>query len=72
MAQSNFKVGEVVGLKSGGPEMTIKEIITREYYFDGGSGELEFNKIKVDWFVGTDVKSAEFTEPQLESLEDNE
>ncbi|QQQ28673.1 DUF2158 domain-containing protein [Chryseobacterium indoltheticum] len=72
MAQSNLKVGNIVELKSGSPEMTVREVITKEFYFGGGSGELEFNKIKVDWFVETERKSAEFIEQQLNKLEDNQ
>lgn len=66
MANSNFEVGDVVILKSGGPKMTIKEIITKEYYFEGGSGDLAINKIKTQWFEGSAIKSGEFSEPQLE------
>lgn len=66
MAKSNFEVGDVVTLKSGGPKMTIKEIITREFLFAGGSNELAVNKIIVQWFEGSNIKSGEFTEPQLE------
>ncbi|MBT2623718.1 DUF2158 domain-containing protein [Chryseobacterium sp. ISL-6] len=32
MAQSNFKAGDIVTLKSGGPEMTINEVITGSYF----------------------------------------
>lgn len=69
MAQSNFQVGDIVGLKSGSPDMTIKEIITQEHFYESPSKELTINKIIVNWFVGTEVKSAEFTEPQLEKLD---
>ncbi|WPO81850.1 DUF2158 domain-containing protein [Chryseobacterium sp. JJR-5R] len=71
MAKTNFQVGDIVTLKSGSPRMTISQIMTREQYFGGGSGELEFNKIKVNWFVGTEVKSGEFIEPQLEKYDNS-
>lgn len=66
MAQSNLQVGDVVTLKSGSPKMTISEIITKEHFYDGPSKELEVNQIKVEWFDGSNVKSAKFSEPQLE------
>ncbi|HCN49682.1 MAG TPA: DUF2158 domain-containing protein [Chryseobacterium sp.] len=66
MAKSNFEIGDIVTLKSGGPKMTIKEIKTREFLFAGGSNELDVNKIKTQWFEGSEIKSGEFSEPQLE------
>ncbi len=70
MAQSNFKVGDVVTLKSGGPDMTISQIITQT----GGVlgipvNELEINEIKVTWFNNGKLEQAKFTEPQLEKVE---
>lgn len=68
MAQSNFQVGDVVTLKSGSPEMTIKEIITKKNTLQGQQ-ELPVNKIIAQWFVNNDAKSEEFTEPQLEKVQ---
>ncbi|HFK5527158.1 TPA: DUF2158 domain-containing protein [Elizabethkingia anophelis] len=68
MAQSNFNVGDIVTLKSGGPKMTINEIITKTIsLFGEAPSQLEVNKIKVQWFNDkSEVVKAEFTEPQLE------
>lgn len=70
MAQTKFKIGDVVGLKSGGPEMTIKEIITRTVSFMGeATSELKQNEIKTQWFFNNELKSGTFNEDQLESLD---
>lgn len=69
MAQSNFTVGEIVTLKSGSPDMTIKEIIKKDSLGFGVSPELEINKIITTWFEGNKLVEAEFTEPQLEKKE---
>lgn len=69
MAQSNFKVGDKVILKTGGPEMTIQEIITKDDIGYGASPELEINVVVVNWFdVNSDLKEAEFMEPQLDKV----
>jgi len=70
MAQSNFKVGDVVTLKSGGPDMTINQIISQT----GGVlglpiNVLEVNEIKVNWFENNKLEEAKFTEPQLKKVE---
>lgn len=68
MAQTNLKAGDIVTLKSGGPEMTINEVITSSYLFE--RIELDINKVKVQWFNEKDeVVEAEFTEPQLNKVE---
>lgn len=72
MAQSNFKAGDKVTLKSGGPEIIIKEIITKDSIGFGVSPELEVNKVNVTWFDGSKLMHAEFTEPQLMRIEDKE
>lgn len=73
MAQSKFKVGDVVNLKSGSPDMTIKEIITRTVSFMGEpTSELQHNEIKVQWFQDNELKSGSFTESQLENPDDEE
>lgn len=67
MAQSKFKVGDIVTLKSGGPKMTINRIVSRTTsLFGEATTELEVNEIKVQWFNDkNEVVKAEFTEPQL-------
>ncbi|SDM25168.1 DUF2158 domain-containing protein [Chryseobacterium taihuense] len=70
MAQSNFQVGDKVILKTGGPEMTIQDIITKDDIGFGASPELEINVVVVNWFnVNNDLKEAEFKEPQLEKVQ---
>lgn len=72
MAQSNFIVGDVVTLKSGGPNMTINTIISRTVSFMGeNTSELEVNEIKVQWFQDNALKKGTFTEPQLKKVEEN-
>jgi uncharacterized protein YodC (DUF2158 family) len=69
MAQSIFKAGDMVTLKSGGPVMTIKEVKTKQRIaFD--SVELEINKVIAQWFNEKDeMVEGEFTEPQLNKVE---
>ena len=46
MAQKEIKVGDVVQLKSGGPLMTVSEIIS--------------NKVKCEWFDKNEHKEKQF------------
>lgn len=70
MAQSNFKVGDIVTLKSGSPEMTINQIISQTGGIMGlPTNELEINEIKVSWFDKGKLEHAKFTEPQLEKVQ---
>lgn len=67
MAQSIFKVGDTVTLKSGGPKMTVKKIISQyDSIFGDAPTELKVNEINVSWFDKDELKTADFTEPQLE------
>ncbi|OCK50627.1 hypothetical protein BA768_19555 [Chryseobacterium sp. CBo1] len=68
MAQSNFKVGDIVRLKSGSPDMTINEIATSKGTYSGRE-DLKINKVRAQWFVNTTLHSGDFTEPQLEKVE---
>lgn len=56
--QKRFKVGDMVRLKSGGPDMTINEVITN---LDGE----EKGKYRCQWFAGKKLDSGLFP---LESL----
>lgn len=72
MAQSNFNVGDIVTLKSGGPNMSINKIVSRTVSFMAeATSELEVNEIKVQWFQDNTVKEGTFTEPQLKKVEEN-
>ncbi len=51
-----IEVGDVVRLKSGGPEMTV--------YLDLGKG-----MFYCQWFAGTDVKVEKFAAASLEKVE---
>ena len=69
MAQSNFQAGDIVTLKSGGPNMTINEILTTEYIGFQAS-ERKINVVITQWFNDkNEVVKAEFTEPQLKKVE---
>ena len=47
-----FKIGDVVQLKSGGPQMTIKDI---------GAYETGDKYVKCVWFVGTETSWENFS-----------
>jgi len=53
MAKGRFKVGDVVKLKSGGPEMTVN------YRHDDGDYYCQ-------WFAGKKLESGQFPEDSLE------
>ena len=57
-----FKAGDVVELKSGGPDMTIARIIP--------PGERRAEEACCTWFDGTEVKSRNFEVSSLKSIED--
>lgn len=58
MDQEEFKVGDVVQLKSGGPKMTIEDI--GNYSFAGTE-----IKAKCVWFEGTKQKEGVFAPATL-------
>lgn len=67
MAESKFNDGDIVTLKSGGPDMTISEILTKKFKLDKSPAqEREVNTIKTKWFDGTKLEYGEFKEPELE------
>jgi uncharacterized protein YodC (DUF2158 family) len=54
-----FNLGDSVYLKSGGPEMSVYEIIT-------GFSSKEFNgNYKCQWFAGKKLENGSFTEESL-------
>jgi uncharacterized protein YodC (DUF2158 family) len=55
--QSKFNVGDVVMLKSGGPEMTVSQIANNR-------GTL---LIRTTWFEGDELKHGQFVEDSLQS-----
>jgi uncharacterized protein YodC (DUF2158 family) len=58
----NFKEGDVVQLKSGGPEMTIKSFGV----FTGKEGAV------CVWFAGTKLERGVFSEPELKLIRSGE
>ncbi len=66
MAQTTLIAGDIVKLRSGGPEMTITEIISKTPKMLGKpSQEREVNTIKTKWFDGTKLEYGQFKEPEL-------
>jgi uncharacterized protein YodC (DUF2158 family) len=59
MAQ--FKVGDVVELKSGGPPMTVDMIL-------GQNGQ----RVGCSWFVGTEHKTGQFAQDALKPWKDED
>jgi uncharacterized protein YodC (DUF2158 family) len=57
MANTEFKVGDIVQLKSGGPEMTITNPNAYGY------------KIECYWFAGKKQESANFPPDSLKRVE---
>lgn len=55
MAQK-FVVGDIVKLKSGGPEMTVRLYNER------------YNKCTCQWFAGKKLEQGEFPEDSLEKI----
>ena len=56
---AKFKTGDVVQLKSGGPEMTV-----------GSYDESNQKKVSCVWFVNSEIKRNTFWEDQLEMMND--
>ncbi len=59
MSNTNkYKIGDIVKLKSGGPEMTVQVVPTeRSVYY------------KCQWFAGKKLESGNFQEDSLEVVE---
>ncbi|BBF14935.1 hypothetical protein CHBNV3_17990 [Haemophilus influenzae] len=58
--ENKFGVGQVVKLKSGGPDMTIQDFYTKEF-----SG-----KYRCQWFAGKKLENGVFPEQSLELVKD--
>lgn len=52
MTTTNFSSGDIVKLKSGGPEMTVQR-------------ELSDDRYRCQWFAGKKLESGEFPESSL-------
>ena len=61
-----FEIGEIVKLKSGGPDMTVKDIST-----DFQTGEF-LGKYRCQWFAGKKLDSGDFPQESLLKVEDSE
>jgi uncharacterized protein YodC (DUF2158 family) len=59
-----IKVGDTVKLKSGGPVMTASTDAYKPY-----GAQTAKSMVSCQWFVGEDVKSADFPEDSLEHAE---
>jgi len=59
---AKFKIGSIVALKSGGPDMTIV-----------GESDIYDNGYEVNWFdMDDELKEAEFPEDALEAEDEDE
>lgn len=72
MAQTNFQVGDIVQLKSGGPSMSIQDIVTKQHFgFGVPSEELPVNLITVQWFDSNNkLQKGKFSEPSLKKVDE--
>ncbi|MCV0440477.1 MAG: YodC family protein [Hydrogenophaga sp.] len=57
MAKAAYKVGDVVKLKSGGPDMTVKRIIPSSTQSDS---------YECQWFAGKGLQNGIFAQESLE------
>ena len=73
----NFKVGDIVSLKSGGPNMTVNKIIgqSRDQKIKNIELLLKASKgykdgdVKCQWFVNNELKEGYFTPETLKIVE---
>jgi uncharacterized protein YodC (DUF2158 family) len=71
-----FKIGDIVQLKSGGPKMTVQRVIGSNNNHIGLKATDEFYKIKgfeegdliCQWFVGNSLKDGTFSAKSLIKL----
>lgn len=59
--KGKFKVGDIVKLKSGGPEMTVKEAVTNMKGIETGS-------YRCQWFAGKKLDNGVFPYESLEAV----
>ena len=67
MAQK-FKTGDIVQLKSGGPEMTVKEYkrVTKPDL----TGAVSDNELICEWFDKNELKTGYFHQDSLENIDE--
>ncbi|MDG2962993.1 YodC family protein [Exercitatus varius] len=63
--EPNFEIGQIVKLKSGGPDMTIQEALINGY------DEFKGN-YRCQWFAGKKLESGTFPEDSLELVTNEE
>lgn len=62
-----FSIGDIVRLKSGGPQMTVTDIATEQDPFDHFTlGRKDPRDTYCDWFVGQKHQTARFISTALE------
>lgn len=65
MIEQKFKIGDVVCLKSGGPDMTVSEFGEMPDFTIGGK-ETFNGYVVCQWFAKDDIKQAHFHQDILE------
>jgi uncharacterized protein YodC (DUF2158 family) len=69
MAKTNLEGGDIVQLKSGGPEMTITKIDTKIPKLGNRPiEEREFNTVHAKWFEGEKLEFGKFLEHELKFI----
>lgn len=61
--QGGFKVGDIVKLKSGGPNMTVNEILINH------TTDLPTGKYRCQWFAGKKLDTGLFPVESLEPVQ---
>ena len=64
--ESIYQVGDIVKLKSGGPDMAVKEVVNNR-----NDGEFSGN-YRCQWFAGKKLDRGEFPEESLLKVEGSE
>jgi uncharacterized protein YodC (DUF2158 family) len=60
MSKTNtFNIGDIVTLKSGGPDMTVRKVYTKEMSSDFGG------TYQCQWFAGKKLDSGSFPQESL-------